>query len=235
VTELDDRALLALQGPAAAAVLARLAPETGEMLFMTGRSIRLLDADCFVTRSGYTGEDGFEISVPAGKAEELARRLLAEEEVAPIGLGARDSLRLEAGLCLYGHDIDVTTTPVEASLVWSIGKARRKGGARALGYPGAEIVEEQIASGPARKRVGLRVEGRAPVREGADLQDAAGKTVGHVTSGGFGPTVGAPVAMAYVEAGLALADTHLNAMLRGKPVPVTVSRMPFVEQRYYRG
>lgn len=235
VTELADRSLLALQGPAAAAVMTRLAPETAELVFMTGRTIRIMGADCFVTRSGYTGEDGFEISVPADKAEELARRLLEEEVVAPIGLGARDSLRLEAGLCLYGHDIDVTTTPVEAALVWSIGKARRKGGERALGYPGAEIVEEQIEAGPVRKRVGLMVEGRAPVREGADLQDAAGKTVGHVTSGGFGPTVGAPVAMGYAEAGLAVAGTKLNAILRGRPVPVTVTRMPFVEQRYYRG
>lgn len=235
VTALADRALLALQGPAAAGVMGRFAPETAEMVFMTARQVRLLGADCLVTRSGYTGEDGFEISVPADKADALARRLLEEDEVAPIGLGARDSLRLEAGLCLYGHDIDVTTTPVEASLLWSIGKARRKGGERELGYPGADYIEEQIATGPARKRVGLLVEGRAPVREGADLEDAAGKTIGHVTSGSFGPTVGAPIAMGYVEAGLAVAGTKFNAVLRGRPVPVTVTRMPFVEQRYYRG
>lgn len=235
VTELSDRALLALQGPAAGAVMARFAPATADMVFMTGRQVEILGADCFVTRSGYTGEDGFEISVPANRADELARQLLAEDEVAPIGLGARDSLRLEAGLCLYGHDIDTSTTPVEARLVWAIGKARRVGGERALGYPGAGIVERQIAAGPARKRVGLLPEGRAPVREGAELQDGAGRAVGHVTSGGFGPTMEAPVAMGYVEASQAEIGTKLNAVVRGKPLPVTVARMPFVEQRYYRG
>lgn len=235
ITELADRALLALQGPAAGAVMARLAPATADMVFMTARSVEILGADCFVTRSGYTGEDGFEISVPAARTEELARRLLAEDEVAPVGLGARDSLRLEAGLCLYGHDIDTGTTAVEARLVWAIGKARRAGGERALGYPGAEIVEQQIAAGPARKRVGLLPEGRAPVREGAELQDGEGRAVGHVTSGGFGPTVEAPVAMGYVEAGLASVGTKLNAMVRGKPLPVTIAKMPFVEQRYHRG
>jgi len=235
VTELADRALLALQGPAAAAVMARHAPATSEMVFMMGRPVEILGADCFVTRSGYTGEDGFEISVPAGKAEELARRLLAEPEVAPVGLGARDSLRLEAGLCLYGHDIDTETTPVEAALVWSIGKARRKGGERALGYPGADIVEQQIAAGPERKRVGLKPNGRAPVREGAEIQDGEGRAVGHVTSGGFAPTLEAPVAMGYVETRLAAAGTSLNAIVRGKPLPMTVARMPFVAQRYHRG
>ncbi|MDH5557911.1 MAG: glycine cleavage system aminomethyltransferase GcvT [Alphaproteobacteria bacterium] len=235
VTELSDRALLALQGPAAGAVMARFAAETAEMVFMTAKRVDILGADCFVTRSGYTGEDGFEISVPADKAEDLARRLLAEDEVAPIGLGARDSLRLEAGLCLYGHDIDTATTPVEARLVWAIGKARRAGGARALGYPGAEIVEQQISAGPVRIRVGLLPEGRAPVREGAELQDGEGRVVGHVTSGGFGPTMEAPVAMGYVEAGLAEIGTRLNAMVRGKALPVTVAKMPFVKQRYYRG
>ena len=235
VVELADRALLALQGPAAGAVMARLAPATADMVFMTAKAMDIHGADCFVTRSGYTGEDGFEISVPADRADELARRLLAEDEVAPVGLGARDSLRLEAGLCLYGHDIDTSTTPVEARLVWAIGKARRKGGERALGYPGAEIMEEQIAAGPARKRVGLLAQGRAPVREGAELQDSGGRTVGHVTSGGFGPTLEAPVAMGYVEAGLAAIDTSLNAVVRGRPLPMSVARMPFVEQRYYRG
>jgi len=195
----------------------------------------ILDNECFVTRSGYTGEDGFEISVPAGKAEELARRLLAEDEVAPIGLGARDSLRLEAGLCLYGNDIDTQTTPVEARLVWAIGKARRAGGERALGYPGAAIVEQQLSDGPARRRVGLMPQGRAPVREGAELQDGAGRVVGQVTSGLFGPTLAAPVAMGYVESALATVGTELQAIVRGKPLPVTVARMPFVEQRYYRG
>lgn len=235
VTELADRALLALQGPAAGAVMARLAPETAEMIFMTARTVNLVGADCFVTRSGYTGEDGFEISVPADKADELARRLLTEEEVAAIGLGARDSLRLEAGLCLYGHDIDETTTPVQAGLTWAIQKVRRRGGERAFGYPGAEIVDAEMQNGPRRRRVGLRPEGRAPVREGAEITDEAGKTVGIVTSGGFGPTVEAPVAMGYVEAEQAAPGTRLNAMVRGKALPVTVVKMPFVKQRYYRG
>jgi aminomethyltransferase len=235
ITELTDRALLALQGPAAGAVMARLAPDTAEMVFMTARRVDILGADCFVTRSGYTGEDGFEISVPADRADAVARRLIAEDEVAPIGLGARDSLRLEAGLCLYGHDIDTDTTPVEARLVWAIGKARRQGGEREMGYPGAEIVEQQITDGPARRRVGLLPEGRAPVREGAELQDGAGKTVGHVTSGGFGPTMEAPVAMGYVAVDLASVGTKIDALVRGRSLPLSVAKMPFVEQRYYRG
>jgi aminomethyltransferase len=235
ITELTDRALLALQGPAAGAVMARLAPDTAEMVFMTARRVDILGADCFVTRSGYTGEDGFEISVPADRADAVARRLIAEDEVAPIGLGARDSLRLEAGLCLYGHDIDTDTTPVEARLVWAIGKARRQGGEREMGYPGAEIVEQQIVDGPARRRVGLLPEGRAPVREGAELQDGAGKTVGQVTSGGFGPTMEVPVAMGYVAVDLAAVGTKINAVVRGKSLPMSVAKMPFVEQRYYRG
>ncbi len=235
ITEVSDRALLALQGPAAGAVMARLAPETAEMVFMTARPVKLVGAQCFVTRSGYTGEDGFEISVPASKADQLARRLVSEEEVAAIGLGARDSLRLEAGLCLYGHDIDETTTPIQAGLSWAIQKVRRRGGERPLGYPGADIVDSEMQNGPPRRRVGLRPEGRAPVREGAEITDEAGKTVGIVTSGGFGPTVEAPVAMGYVEAEMAAAGTRLNAMVRGKALPVTVARMPFVEQRYYRG
>lgn len=235
VTELADRALLALQGPAAGAVMARLAPATADMVFMTAKALDILGADCFVTRSGYTGEDGFEISVPAGRAEELARRLLAEEEVAAIGLGARDSLRLEAGLCLYGHDIDETTTPVQAGLTWAIQKVRRRGGAREFGYPGADVVDRELRDGPWRRRVGLRPEGRAPVREGAELTDESGKNVGRVTSGGFGPTVDGPVAMGYVEAEYGAAGTRLNAIVRGKALPVTVARMPFVEQRYHRG
>jgi aminomethyltransferase len=235
ITELADRALLALQGPAAGGVMARLAPETAEMVFMTSKAVSLCGADCFVTRSGYTGEDGFEISVPANKADELARRLLAEEEVAAIGLGARDSLRLEAGLCLYGHDIDETTTPVQAGLTWAIQKVRRGGGARELGYPGAEVVDREMKEGPRCRRVGLRPEGRAPVREGAELTDETGRTIGRVTSGGFGPSVEAPVAMGYVETEFAAAGTRLNALVRGKRLPVTVARMPFVEQRYYRG
>ncbi|MBL8258232.1 MAG: glycine cleavage system aminomethyltransferase GcvT [Candidatus Competibacteraceae bacterium] len=235
IEELADRALLALQGPAAAAVMARLAPETAKMVFMTHARATLLGAPCFISRSGYTGEDGFEISVPAEKAEALARWLLAQPEVAPIGLGARDSLRLEAGLCLYGHDIDATTTPVEAGLVWALSKARRRDGARPGGYPGADIIFRQLADGVARKRVGLLPAGKMPVRDGAELVDAGDRAVGRVTSGGFGPTLGGPVAMAYVESASSAPGTPLNAIVRGKPVPVEVAKTPFVAQRYYRG
>ncbi len=232
---LEDRALLALQGPRAAAVLARLAPEVANLLFMTGSDVEIDGAVCFVTRSGYTGEDGFEISVPAARAEALAKRLLAEPEVAPIGLGARDSLRLEAGLCLYGHDIDTTTTPLEGALAWALSKTRRADGARPGGYPGAEVLFGQFANGVTRRRVGLRPEGRAPVREGAELVDSQGRRIGQVTSGGFGPSVGGPVAMGYVEKEHAKPGTAVQAMVRGKPLAVTVTKMPFVEQRYYRG
>ena len=232
---LDDHALLALQGPQAGAVMARLAPATAQLFFMTSAAVEIDGVACFVTRSGYTGEDGFEISLPAARAEFLARRLLAEPEVAPIGLGARDSLRLEAGLCLYGHDIDTTTTPLEASLAWALSKSRRADGARPGGYPGAEVIFEQFVTGVARRRVGLKPTGRAPVREGTVLVDASGRTVGQVTSGGFGPSVGGPIAMGYVETALAKAGTEIQAMLRGKPQPVTVTKMPFVAQRYYRG
>jgi len=235
VEELADRALLALQGPAAGAVMAAAAPRTRDMLFMSAAAVDLFGVPCFVTRSGYTGEDGFEISMPGDGAEHVARQLLVRDEVAPVGLGARDSLRLEAGLCLYGHDIDETTTPVQAGLTWAIQKVRRRGGEREFGYPGAGIVDGEMRDGPSRRRVGLRPEGRAPVREGAELTDESGKTVGSVTSGGFGPTVEAPVAMGYVETGHAAAGTRLNAMVRGKALPVTVAKMPFVEQRYYRG
>ncbi|HYD95525.1 MAG TPA: glycine cleavage system aminomethyltransferase GcvT [Noviherbaspirillum sp.] len=235
VEELADRALLALQGPAASAVMARLAPETSKMIFMNTGKVTLAGAECFISRSGYTGEDGFEISVPNDNAEELARLLLAQPEVAPIGLGARDSLRLEAGLCLYGHDMDAGTTPVEASLSWALSKARRADGARAGGYPGADIILRQLAEGAARKRVGLLVKDRMPVREGAELVDAEGRPVGKVTSGGFGPTVGGPVAMGYVDAGQAKLGTALQAIVRGKPVPVEVAKTPFTPQRYYRG
>jgi aminomethyltransferase len=231
---LTDRALLALQGPQAGAVLARLAPDTAPMTFMTVGRVTLAGAPCLVSRSGYTGEDGFEISVPADRAEALARALLAEPEVGPIGLGARDSLRLEAGLCLYGHDIDTTTTPVEADLAWALSKSRRTGGARPGGYPGAAAILRQLAAGVARKRVGLRPQGRMPVREGSELIEAGGRVVGKVTSGGFGPTVGAPVAMGYVEAALAAAGTALHASVRGQPVPVAVAGIPFVPTRYKR-
>jgi len=235
VEEITDRALLALQGPAAGAVMARLAPETAKMVFMHTAKVMLAGAECFISRSGYTGEDGFEISVPAEKAEGLARLLLAQPEVAPIGLGARDSLRLEAGLCLYGHDMDAQTTPVEASLSWALSKARRADGSRPGAYPGAEVILRQLAEGAGRKRVGLLVKDRMPVREGAELVDATGRIVGKVTSGGFGPTIGGPVAMGYVETSCAAIGTPLNAIVRGKLVPVEVAKTPFVPQRYYRG
>ncbi len=235
IEPLHEHALLALQGPQAAAVLGRLAPGLADLVFMTAARVEIAGADCFVSRSGYTGEDGFEISVPAARAEALARRLLAEPEVAPVGLGARDSLRLEAGLCLYGHDMDAETTPVEASLTWALSKARRRDGARPGGYLGAEAVMDQLAHGVARRRVGIRPEGRAPLREGVELIDQDGKTLGRITSGGFGPTLGAPVAMGYVETARARPGTRFGALLRGKVQPVEVANLPFVPQRYYRG
>ncbi|MFI4941096.1 MAG: glycine cleavage system aminomethyltransferase GcvT [Burkholderiales bacterium] len=235
ILELNDRALLALQGPAAAAVMARLAPQTAEMIFMDTAKAMLAGVECFISRSGYTGEDGYEISVPNAQAEALARLLLAQPEVAPIGLGARDSLRLEAGLCLYGHDMDATTSPVEADLSWALSKARRADGARPGGYPGADIVLRQLSEGVARKRVGLLVKDRMPVREGAPLVDAEGGVIGKVTSGGFGPTVNCPVAMGYVEIAHAKTGTALHAIVRGKPVAVEVVRTPFTPQRYFRG
>ncbi len=237
VQPMPERALLALQGPQAASALARLAPAVADMTFMQVARVRIAGADCIVSRSGYTGEDGYEISVPADAAEALARALLAQPDVAPIGLGARDSLRLEAGLCLYGHDIDTTTTPVEASLAWALSKARRAGGARAGGYPGAAVIERQLAGGVARKRVGLRGLDRAPVREGAALFDGAeagARRIGHVTSGGPGPTFGAPVAMGYVETPLAGVGTRLFAEVRGRRLPMEVCKTPFVPQRYHR-
>ncbi len=208
---IDDRALLAIQGPKAAEVLARFAPEVAEMLFMDVRKVELLGVDwCIVSRSGYTGEDGYEISVPADKAEELARKLTGEEEVEWIGLGARDSLRLECGLCLYGHDLDTTTTPVEASLLWGIQKVRRADGERAGGFPGADIILKQIETKDvARKRIGLVGQTKAPVREGAELYDADGNKIGVVTSGTAGPNAGKPVSMGYVRADLAAIGTEL--------------------------
>lgn len=233
---IEDRALLAIQGPKAAAVLARFAPEVSDMLFMDICKVDILGAECIVSRSGYTGEDGYEISVPADKAEELARKLTAEEEVEWIGLGARDSLRLECGLCLYGHDLDTTTTPVEASLLWGIQKVRRIGGEREGGFPGADIILKQIETKDvARKRVGLVGQTKAPVREGAELFDADGVKIGVVTSGTAGPNAGKPVSMGYVRADLAAIGTELFAEVRGKMLPMTVEKMPFVPQRYYRG
>ncbi|NMZ27420.1 glycine cleavage system aminomethyltransferase GcvT [Pseudomonas protegens] len=231
----EERALLALQGPAAVTVLARLAPQVTQMTFMQFEPVTLLGVDCFVSRSGYTGEDGFEISVPAAQAEKLARALLAEPEVAAIGLGARDSLRLEAGLCLYGHDMNSDTTPIQASLLWAISKARRADGARAGGFPGAEVIFAQQQGGVSRKRVGLLPQERTPVREGAEIVDAQGKVIGNVCSGGFGPTLGGPLAMGYLDIEHCALDTPVAAIVRGKKVPMLVSKMPFVPQRYYRG
>lgn len=231
----DSHALLALQGPAAAEVLARFAPAVKDLTFMQVASVELLGVQCNVSRSGYTGEDGYEISVPVAQAEALARALLAEEEVQPIGLGARDSLRLEAGLCLYGHDMDSATTPVEASLGWAISKVRRADGERAGGFPGAERIFAQQREGVASKRIGLLPQERVPVREGAEIVDADGAVIGKVSSGGFGPSLGAPVAMGYVASAHATLDSEVFAMVRGKRVPMKVARTPFVPQRYYRG
>ncbi len=237
-----ERALLALQGPLAVTAMERLCPGVGRLVFMTGGRFQLRCGnqfvDAFVTRSGYTGEDGFEISVHADHAETLARSLLAQAEVRPIGLGARNSLRLEAGLCLYGNDLDTTTTPVEANLLWALQKVRRAGGARAGGFPGADIVLAQLAGGdaaPARRRVGLRALERIPVRDHTALQTADGQAAGEVTSGVLGPSVNQPVAMAYVAAAHATIGTRLDAIVRGKPVPMEVVSMPFTPNRYFRG
>ncbi|WP_190336514.1 glycine cleavage system aminomethyltransferase GcvT [Vibrio sp. S9_S30] len=233
---IEDRALLALQGPKAAAVLARIAPDVSDMVFMDAREIEILGEKCLVSRSGYTGEDGYEISVSADKAEELARALTEFSEVEWIGLGARDSLRLECGLCLYGHDLDTTTTPVEASLLWGIQKVRRAEGERAGGFPGAEIILDQIATKEvSRKRIGLIGQTKAPVREGAKLFDADDNEIGIVTSGTAGPTAGKPVSMGYVKAEFAAIGTEVFAEVRGKKLAMTVEKMPFVPQRYYRG
>ncbi len=233
---LGDRALLALQGPVAEDVLAGLNPAVREMRFMDVATVELVGAGCWISRSGYTGEDGFEISVPEDKAVELARALLAHEDVEPIGLGARDSLRLEAGLCLYGHDIDSTTTPVEAALTWAIQKIRRSGGAREGGFPGAEKILAEFDGGARRARVGLRPEGRAPMREGVEIfaQEEGGAPIGRVTSGGFGPTAGAPIAMGYVDIDHAAQGTQLFGEVRGKRLAVEVAEMPFVNQTYKR-
>ncbi len=231
----EGRALLALQGPKAEAALARLVPSLGEMKFMDV-AIRTWDtAELWISRSGYTGEDGFEISLPDRFARAFAERLLAMEEVAPIGLGARDSLRLEAGMCLYGHDIDTTTTPVEANLSWAIQKPRRRGGAREGGFPGAGRILRELAEGPARLRVGLRPEGRAPMREGTEFYATAegGVPIGRVTSGGFGPSIEAPMAMAYLPATLKAGDT-VYGDVRGKRMPATIVALPFQPTNYKR-
>jgi glycine cleavage system T protein (aminomethyltransferase) len=236
ITALTERALIALQGPKAEAVLAKFCAEAAAMRFMDAGPRKVGGIDCFVSRSGYTGEDGFEISVPAGRAEELARALLADTDVLPIGLGARDSLRLEAGLCLYGHDIDTTTTPVEAALEWSVQKSRRTDGARAGGFPGAEKILAQFSGGAPRRRVGLKAEGRAPVREGASLfaDETAATPIGKVTSGGFGPSLNAPVALGYVPTTLAAVGTRVFADVRGQRLALRVAATPFVQNTYKR-
>jgi len=242
VIPMPEMALLALQGPQAVTALARLAPGVEKLVFMTGGHFTINAGtqaiDVFLTRSGYTGEDGFEISVHEAQADALARALLAQPEVKPIGLGARNSLRLEAGLCLYGNDIDTSTTPVEAGLNWAMQKVRRAGGERAGGFPGADRILAQLAGGntaPARKRVGLIALERVPVREHTELQSPDGQRIGEVTSGLLGPTIDKAVAMGYVASGFATLGTRVNAIVRGKPVPMEVSAMPFVPNRYFRG
>ncbi|MBA3772121.1 MAG: glycine cleavage system aminomethyltransferase GcvT [Ramlibacter sp.] len=237
VLTLPERGLLALQGPKAVDALTRLVPGVEKLVFMTGSRFEWKGGELFVTRSGYTGEDGFEISVHESQADALARALLSQPEVKPVGLGARNSLRLEAGLCLYGNDIDTTTTPVEAGLTWAIQKVRRTGGDRQGGFPGAAKVLGQLqGTVPViRKRVGLQALERTPVREHVELQDAQGARIGEVTSGLLGPTIDKPVAMGYVDAEIAALGTRINAMVRSKPVPMEVSSMPFVPNRYFRG
>ncbi|MDI3335597.1 glycine cleavage system aminomethyltransferase GcvT [Defluviimonas aestuarii] len=230
-----DRALLALQGPAAEAALARLVPDVVDLKFMDVAIRQWDSAELWISRSGYTGEDGFEISVPEKFALSFARALLAMEEVAPIGLGARDSLRLEAGMCLYGHDIDTTTSPVEGNVTWAIQKARRAGGAREGGFPGAARILKELADGPARRRVGLRPEGRAPMREGTEVfaGPEGGAAIGTITSGGFGPSIEAPMAMAYLPADLN-EGTVVYGEVRGKRLPAAISPMPFQPNQYKR-
>jgi glycine cleavage system T protein (aminomethyltransferase) len=228
---LADRALLALQGPKAAEVLATLLQGVEAMAFMTWRDFDRAGVPLFVSRSGYTGEDGFEVSVPAEAARAFAEKLLSNPDVALVGLGARDSLRLEAGLCLHGHDIDTSTSPVEASLAWSIQKRRRQEG----GFPGAGRIQRELRDGSKRKRVGLELAGKAPAREGAEVTAPDGRKIGRVTSGGFAPSVGRPIAMAYIESEFAAPGTDLNIIVRGTPLAARVSQMPFVPHRYFRG
>ena len=236
IDPLPDRALIAMQGPRAQSALAKLCADAPAMRFMDSGPHEVDGLDCFVSRSGYTGEDGFEISVPADDAERLVKKLLENDDVRPIGLGARDSLRLEAGLCLYGHDIDTTTTPVEGALEWSIQKSRRHSGARAGGFIGADKILAQLDKGAPRRRVGLKAEGRAPVREGAALfaDSASVEPVGSVTSGGFGPSLNAPVAMGYLPASLAAPGRQVFAEVRGQRLPLKVAATPFVPNTYKR-
>mgnify|MGYP000138530526 CR=1 FL=1 len=236
VTEITDRALLALQGPASEAVLSALDPKAAEMTFMDVATLNLNGAECWVSRSGYTGEDGYEISVPNDDAVALAEALLAHDDVEAIGLGARDSLRLEGGLCLYGHDINTSTTPVEGALTWAIQKVRREGGARAGGFPGADAIFAQMNQGAPRKRVGLLPEGRAPMREGVVLfaTNEGGESIGTITSGGFGPTVGGPVAMGLIATDHSKLGTTVYGELRGKRLALTITKMPFTPAGFKR-
>jgi len=227
---ITDRALMAFQGPSAAAVLARFDASCADMPFMSGKELIIDGVSCWASRSGYTGEDGYEISIPGDQAERVARLLLAEAEVKPIGLGARDSLRLEAGLCLYGSDIDETTTAVEGNILWSIGKRRREEG----GFPGAQVVQRHIAEGVSRIRVGMRPDGKAPARPHTEITDADGNTIGEVTSGGYGPSVGGPIAVGYVKPEFAEPGTPINLVVRGKSLPGKVVTMPFAPHRYFR-
>ena len=235
VRERSDRALLALQGPRARQIMAQLLPEVAELHFMRALSGKIAGTECYVCCSGYTGEDGFEISVPAAEAAAIASLLLDQDGVRAAGLGARDSLRLEAGLCLYGHELSESISPVEAGLAWSISAERRSGGERCAGFPGADQILQQLTHGVARSRVGLVVEGRAPVRAGAALVNEQDVVVGEVTSGGFGPSLGKPVAMGYVASGSAAPGTRLRAQVRGQSRAVSVSALPLVRQRYFRG
>jgi aminomethyltransferase len=226
----EDLALIALQGPQASDVLAATVPDAAKVPFMTYHGTKLDGVPLHISRSGYTGEDGYEISIPAKDVAAFWQRLLSDERVQPVGLGARDTLRLEAGLCLYGHDIDTTTSPIEADLIWSIGKRRRETG----GFPGAERIRREIAEGPSRRRVGLKLEGRAPAREGCEIQKPDGTPIGKVTSGSFGPTIGAPIAMGYVETPSASVGMPLSIVIRGTPHPAAVAPLPFVPHRYHR-
>ena len=237
IERLDDQALLALQGPLAESVLAQLCPNVASMRFMDARMLPILGVDCIVFRSGYTGEDGFEISVPAREAESLARVFLEDPKVAPVGLGARDSLRLEAGLCLYGFDLDASTTPVEAGLEWAVQNSRRQGGSREGGFLGADVILQQLAEGSARRRVGLRSKDRTPIRGGCKLyhDEKSQAPIGQVTSGGFGPTINAPAAMGYVVTAESGPGNILFADVRDKRIPVVVSELPFVKPNYKRG
>jgi len=230
LTPNEDRALLALQGPTAASVMAKWCPQAADMGFMTTTSAQFDGIDCHISRCGYTGEDGYEISIAADKADQAARTLLSHDDVEMIGLGARDSLRLEAGLCLYGHDIDETTSPVEADLVWSMSKRRREGG----GFPGSERIQRELRDGPGRLLAGIQPEGKAPAREGTQIVDAGGNEIGVVTSGGFGPSAEGPVAMGYVQSAHAAPGSKIGLMVRGEARPGNVVAMPIVPHRYYR-